>query len=457
MQLDSVGSLFVSPGAATLSASNLRVFERRTGPRFGSYLVWDVGASDPVSGTAKGRFFSDSGQVLLDLPTRKIAPNGVADPTEFVKELGARSAEALKSVADKLKADPLSQVIIFAPGVMRGTVNKILQNIKTKSGKPLENIDFAPLATYLKDFGPSDKPKPIQVMLANDMVGAASATVAAMQKHPELNKSLNTDGFKALLAMLGGGLGVIEIQRHEGAITLNATEGGHILPLHNNLFPRGKAVLEEESTSSRAFMRNLSRRLGLPEEPMVRAADVRLAMGDTVELPGTHQSLRFLERTGKFEMTPAPGNTMKVRMSESPEKIQAACMGAIQDTIRGLAQVGHQEVVKGTNAFVLFGPMVKTIDKFLKDNQDVARRVFGVSRHDEVSFKSLLSGMIDAQLNKAGESMKDSSGFHVITDLEIPHNAVGGSVFRNAKPIGPWAYRYRIPLSSSDSAKLSAT
>lgn len=262
---------------------------------------------------------------------------------------------------------------------------------------------------------------------------------------PELRDKLKTDGYKALLAMMGGGLGVIEIQRQGDNVVLNATEGGHVTPIWRARGAEKNPVIETDTTSSGALIKNIARRLDLPAEEMAKTSDLRLIMGMPMTFQKDHHVLPILQKTGQFDIQPKSDKEVTVRLNLPTEQVQQAGLGAIQDLIKGMTQVAQVEAVKGTNALIVFGHVKDSVDKFLRQFQGEARQFFGLPQNEIPTFQKLLTAELHNQSDEAGHAMMKSSGFEVRTDLGITNNAEGGAVFRNAQPVAKWSYRFKIP------------
>lgn len=427
-------------------------------PRFASYAISDVGASNREQGHIRTLLYTEDDQ-LLGQVDQHISDKPFESEDDFTRGYAKSVADLLNQHADTIKNDPLRQIRGMVPGSAVYTsgqpvITEIGNMVKT-NGQTLKHVQMSDIVRHLKDRVPSgllkDDGKTMELEFSNDMVGAAASAIHSLYAEPD--KYGMQDGDQVTLMMVGGGFGVVHMRHFadtenkngKGQVEIVAAEDGNVVQKAH------EASLEQSAASVRAFVSRFKQGLTLQG----------IALTDAQEnaLRGNGKAVTVLEEAQKI----IPGLTA--------EQHQQAAMEAIDPLLDALATVINQNVLRYHQKFVLTGPVISGVNAFLESQKaDVPElraeldKLAEASKEDarlaelkDAQDGSVLADMLLSRLwqghwheNKLREFVlgnHHSAPFKLITQLPMTSNAEGGPVLKNAKRAGSGNNPNRLMLS----------
>lgn len=378
---------------------------------FGYKLAVDSGASDTRRGSLKITMFSDDGEKLISsnrlkgFPTN-VCPNGIMSSSDYLNGLKNRIKDFINNekIKDKISRQEgdgnlLKGIALFVPGATVNNIAKILPNLKDKDNNPLRDVDF-------KDIKKINKDTDINVLALNDMAGAAAFAAKRL-------KSLY-NGLKAAVCMTGGGCGVASIKVVNGETIVVTTELGHVRGLNN------RKSVEKEGASVPAMINNYAESLSLSEndkKKLLGVGNAKVVTQYPLILDKNTKEANNLKETGLFEEKIKNNKVEMTLKNVTKEKHAKASKEAINAYLDSVAQIAHIEAAKGTNEFILTGPLVQGVKK--------ATQNLGMNFDQEIRDRAI------KLLGPGGQAMADLYKFNVSSIIEIPDNTLGGPSLLN--------------------------
>ncbi len=389
---------------------------------FGYKLAVDSGASDTRKGSLKITMFSNEGDKLIssndnelkNFP-KNVCPNGIKSAEDYVNGLKARinsfiKNSVIKDIIKGLKGDDkkLKGIALFVPGATLDNKAEILPNLKDENDQPLKKVNFNKI-----DMGKKGVDENYKLLALNDMAGAAAYVAKALANKEELN-----NGLKATVCMTGGGCGVASIKVLNGQTVVETSEMGHIKGLKTN------KPLEKEGASVPALITNYADTLSLSADKKNKLLDLgnaKIVTQYPVKLEKDCDEAKKIRETELFDEKVSNNNssfTLKELKKEQHEEASGAAINAYLDSV---AQIAHIEAAKGTNKFILTGPLAQGIKQAVNGS--------GSGNNFDKTIKSRAMNL----LGNSAQAMADLYKFSIDSSIEIPDNTLGGPSLLDGK------------------------
>jgi hypothetical protein len=267
--------------------------------------------------------------------------------------------------------------------------------------------------------------------------------------NPKYKPMLEKDGFSGVVAMTGGGMGVITIRRVGDKIQLEGSESGNI---HHK---KGLAI-EHTAASGPALVKNYAKALGMSTEKqqkLLQTGNARMATEYEIRVDKTSNEYKSLMATELFDekdCPTCPHHADLILKGISPEKHTKAALKAVDKYIGAVGQLGQIKMTEGANALFLIGPIAGAVQRFLVEKQKESSDYFKIPTDTKPGnyLNSVLRNKIQSTSNAAANSMGQMSGFEIVTDLHVPNNTIGGILFSQSQPLADIPYIYRLPVPS---------
>lgn len=413
-------------------------------PRFASYTVSDVGASDAEHGHIRTLLYTENDQ-LLGFTNSKISQKPFETENDFTRGIAINVAELLNKHATTIKKDPLRLIRGMTPGsAMYQSGSPIISeigNMTKTDGSTLKLIKMTDIVKYLKELVPTELLKgggsDIALEFSNDMVGAAASAAKTLYAAPE--KYGMTDGDQITLMMIGGGFGISHM-RHFPAngnqpaqVEIVAAEDG------NAVLDAGDLSLEQRAASVRAFVHNFKQ--GLAKQGISLSAEQKEA----------------LKSNGKAVTVLAEAQSIIPNLTE--EQHRQAAISAINPVLDALAVVINQNSLRYHQKFVLTGTVIEGVKAFIEENTETLPSIKAelatlntqaesdtrlkaiLNNQDDVMAKIILSRVWQGHWHE--DKLKEfvfgnhqASPYKIITKLSMKTNAEGGTMLKDAKRAG---------------------
>lgn len=383
-------------------------------PRFSSTeqlikVFGDIGASG--NGSLKLRVVDNTGKTVgnRDIPSINLSPaagyNSSADFEASVRDALERSIN--------VTGKKVGGLTLLFPGPVSSIHSiKLLPNIKQTDGHSVSNVTLSNLVP--STWGP------VPITAGNDMVGGGSAAVLlaaenlARGRKSSLANLLSQRGAKCTYAMVGGGLGAIELGVDgKGNIVLTPRELGH-LPYNNGTVESHVAVPGALNQFATALSLNLDERRGLanagalelamfPKIQITSEAKKPTVKGQTLLLPPGHPAIaRLREHAVRLkisqggmpteiagpvsinnetgEITLSRANGAVGRQEISPEQHNAAAFTVIKSMAHGLGSLMTTLGLHNNDGIIIAGPaLTKGAFEYLqRASKDDIKRHLGI-------------------------------------------------------------------------------
>ncbi len=392
---------------------------------FGYKLAIDSGASDPRKGSLKITIFKNNGDKLIsscgiEKFHTKVCPNGIKSSNDYINGLKARIEDFINNnkVKNKLKEligndKKLKGIALFVPGATVNNKAKVLPNLKDENNKPLKDVNF----NEVKNVKGVDKANEFNLLALNDMAGATAYVAKTLASQEGRIYS----GLKATVCMTGGGCGVSSLKVVNGDsknpdapddIIVVTTELGHVRGLKN------EGSVEKEGASVPALISNYAEALRLDQSKintLLGLGNAKLVTQYPLILDKKSNEAQNLIKTKLFNEKKAQDDKVKLTLKNvTQEQHNKASNNAVNVYLDAVAQIAQIEAAKGTNEFILTGPLVGGVKKVTKK--------MGMNFDEEVKKRAI------NLLGPGGKAMADSNDFKVSSDINIPDNTLGGPI-----------------------------
>lgn len=416
-------------------------------PKFASDVVVDVGASNATQGNMRLYLYDKHGDEIAQQQTT-VGDKPFTQPGDFTDGFAQKIIAMLKANADKLANDPLESVVGMVPGsVVTIDGQPVIAspgNLQTGDGVRLKNIKMGPVIEQLKasvaNLLRADGDGGVKLVITNDMPGGM-----AYIAHELFGNTANMDnhnivaGEKAMLIMTGGGMGVGFVSHipasngQPARVELNASEAG------NAIRHAASKSMEKDASSVHALINNFT-------QSLATSAGIALTDEQQAKLKGVGKVVTMFDEAKAI----IPNLT-----EDDHAQAATAAIAAYIDELAYFIQLNGLNMV---NKVVLSGPLVSGINNYIaelpKDSplQQVITQANELADKDErfggvyASQQSPLAKLIladmwakytDDHTKSVLAQLNQQTPFRLITDIDIPTNALGGVALKNAELIGP--------------------
>lgn len=416
-------------------------------PKFASDVVVDVGASNATQGNMRLYLYDKHGEELAQQQTT-VGDAPFTQPADFTDGFAQKIIALLQANAEQLANDPLESVVGMVPGSVV-TVNgqPVIAspgNLQTGDGIRLKNIQMGPVIEQLKasvaNLLRADNDGGVKLVITNDMPGGMAYIAHELFGSPaNMEKHNIVAGEKAMLIMTGGGMGVgfvshiPAINGQPAWVELNASEAG------NAIRHAASKSMEKDAASVHALINNFT-------QALATSAGITLTDEQQASIKGVGKVVTMFDEAQAV----IPNLT-----EDAHAKAATAAIAAYVDELAYFIQLNGLNMV---NKVVLSGPLASGINGYVGDLPDDSPLKQVIAQAKELADKDerfggvyasqqsplaklILSDMwakyTDDHTKSVLAQLNQQTPFRLITDIDIPTNALGGVALKNAELIGP--------------------
>jgi hypothetical protein len=308
-------------------------------PRFGSVVVFDLGASNPKQGNLRVNLLTDDGKPLGEAYKGPVAENGFSNGQDMIQGIAEKITLLYKKNRhalpqnDTINAIAGNAIAGFVSSPCKAGYVTAFKNLRTRQNGILKNTDFNTLPNQLTGVPLA---KNVNLMIANDMMGGVVELVNQLEKKP-IHLPFKA-GLSWVYTAIGGGFGVAEFHHSGQYVDVKTTESGNIPLFHQ------PGTLESTAASVSALVGHFTHLLPL---------DVRQtgAVDKLTPMAITHYA-----------------EAKKLLPALTRKQHNYASLNAIQAYAEALAKLFCIKVLEGTQVGFISGPLNRGIEAYVNQN-----------------------------------------------------------------------------------------
>jgi hypothetical protein len=378
------------------------------GPRFGSVVVFDLGASNPKQGHLRLNLLTDGGKPLGEAYKGPVVENGFHNGHDMIQGIAEKITLLYKKNRHALSQnDTINAIAGFVSSPCKAGYVTAFQNLRTRQNGILKNTDFNTLPNQLTGVPLA---KNVNLIIANDMMGGVVELVNQLEKKP-IHTPFKA-GLSGVYTAIGGGFGVAEFHHGGQCVDVKTTESGNIPLFHQ------PGTLESTAASASALVRHFTHHL--PADVKQTGAIYKLTPMAITDYTEAKKHIPALTR----------------------KQHNHASLNAIQVYAEALAKLFCIKVLEGTQVGFISGPLNRGIEAYVNQNPAIFANVAKGKLPDylETIKPSLFHRLIYTTMLKYRSMAQDiqmtQNQFQLNTDFVIDDNAKGGYRVTQGKLVG---------------------